>query len=195
MRLLKLWLVRHGQTAWNKEGRWQGHTDVPLDDEGRAQATALAERLRGERLAAIASSDLSRAIETARAVADAHGLPLLGPYPELRERGYGVFEGLTREECEAQFPDLVRNAPSLGLLEPPGSEPRAEVGARLERIVRALAATHGRHDAPLLLVSHGGAIRNFLARVTGETVPPVPNTGIYALDYDGADFSGPRLLR
>ena len=194
MRLLKLWLVRHGQTAWNKEGRWQGHTDVPLDEEGRAQASALAERLRDERLAGVASSDLSRAIETARAIADVHRLPLLGPFAELRERGYGVFEGLTREECEAQFPDLVRSGPALGLLEPPGSEPRAEVGARLERIVRALAEAHAREEAPLVLVSHGGAIRNFLARVTGETVPPVANTGIYTLDYDGRGFSGARLL-
>lgn len=189
-----MWLVRHGETDWNREGRWQGHTDVPLNEVGRAQAVALGHRLRGERLAAIAASDLSRAVETAQAVADVHGLPVLGPYAELRERGYGVFEGLTREECEARYPDLVRSGPPLGMLEPPGSEPRKEVGARLERIVRALVEAHGREDAPVLLVSHGGAIRTFLAHATGTTVPPVPNTGIYALEWDGARFSGPRLL-
>ncbi len=194
MRLLKVWLVRHGETDWNREGRWQGHTDVPLNAEGRAQAEALAARLRGQRLAAIATSDLSRARETAQAVAQVHGLPVLGPYRELRERGYGVFEGLTREQCEAQYPDLVRSGPPLGLLEPPGSEPRKEVGARLDRIVRALVTEHGDEHAPVLLVSHGGAIRTFLSHATEVMVPPVPNTGIYAVDFDGSRFVSPRLL-
>src|SRR5215213_2410221 len=103
-----LLLARHGETAWNSEGRWQGHTDIALSPRGREQAVALAGRLQrlGHAVARIRSSDLGRARETAEIVARTLGVTDLGVDPRLRERGFGVFEGLTREECGARYPDL-----------------------------------------------------------------------------------------
>src|ERR1700735_3011372 len=103
-----VFVARHGETDWNAAGRWQGHTDVPLNDNGRAQARALAERLRGARLAGVVASDLSRAHETARIVAGELGVSLAYVERELRERGFGVFEGLTRAECETHHAEAWR---------------------------------------------------------------------------------------
>jgi broad specificity phosphatase PhoE len=99
-----LYVARHGETDWNAQMRWQGHTDVPLNDTGRAQARALAQSLRSlpssGPLAGVVASDLSRAHETASIVAAELGLAVAYVDPGLRERAFGVFEGLTREECE-----------------------------------------------------------------------------------------------
>ena len=84
--LRHLLLARHGETDWNVAGRWQGHTDVPLNATGRAQALALAERLRNEGIAAVATSDLSRARHTAEIVAGALGVPVALVDPALREQ-------------------------------------------------------------------------------------------------------------
>src|SRR5512133_1933223 len=93
-----LYVVRHAMTAWNAERRWQGQTDIPLNDEGRAQARALVDRLRGRGLVSVHTSDLSRARETAVIVARALSLPLVSDR-DLRERGFGPFEGKTAAEC------------------------------------------------------------------------------------------------
>ncbi len=102
-----LLLARHGETDWNRARRWQGHADRPLTDRGRAQATALAERLADIELDAVYSSDLRRARETAEAVARAQGLDVV-ELPELREVDVGSWEGLTRDEAEVRFPDGFR---------------------------------------------------------------------------------------
>jgi len=86
-----LYVARHGETDWNVAGRWQGHTDVPLNDNGRAQARALAEGLRAHRLAGAVASDLRRAHETARIVAAELGIEVAYVDRELRERAFGVF--------------------------------------------------------------------------------------------------------
>src|SRR3954471_15381320 len=100
-----LFLARHGETAWNLEQRWQGQTDVTLNDAGRAQAAALAARLAAHRITRIVASDLSRARETAEIIARGLGIDGVLLDAGLRERGYGIFEGLTRGECEAQHPE------------------------------------------------------------------------------------------
>ena len=99
-----LYLARHGETYWNREGRWQGHTDVALNDEGRAQARALGALLRGRDVGRIHSSDLRRAHETATIAAGLLGVDGLVVDRDLRERSFGVFEGLTRDDCAARFP-------------------------------------------------------------------------------------------
>jgi broad specificity phosphatase PhoE len=178
----RLLLARHGETEWNRIGRWQGATDVPLNDDGRAQARELAERLRGVPLAGVASSDLVRAAETASIVAELLGVPRLGSHAELRERSYGVFEGLTRVECETRYAEIWNAHRPGDLLEPPGAEPRSQVEARMMRGLLQVVATHG-GDAPVLVVSHGGAIRTFLAAIDGVLVPPMKNAECYRVHH------------
>ena len=92
-----LYLTRHGETDWNAEGRWQGHTDVPLNSTGEAQARAMADALRGTGIGAVVSSDLRRACDTARIVAGILGVDVAYVDADLRERAFGLFEGLTRD--------------------------------------------------------------------------------------------------
>jgi broad specificity phosphatase PhoE len=185
----RLYLARHGETEWNRVGRWQGATDVPLNDAGRAQAVELAESLRGVKLAGVASSDLVRAAETARLVAEALALPVLGAYAALRERSYGVFEGLTRAECETKYAEIWNAHRPGDLLEPPGAEPRAAVEARMMRGLAEVVELHA-VDAPVLVVSHGGAIRSFLAAIDGVLVPPMRNAECYFVRDREGRFEG-----
>ncbi|MDB4983296.1 MAG: phosphoglycerate mutase [Myxococcales bacterium] len=172
-----LYLARHGETDWNRVGRWQGHTDVALNDEGRAQARALGERLRGLEIGRVHASDLLRARQTAEIAAELLGLGPPVVDPDLRERSFGVFEGLTRDECEGRFPDLwaaYRADPSRV---PPGAEAHEALAVRMHEAVRRAVAVDD--AAPILIVSHGGSIRAFLARVTGVMPPPLPNVALF----------------
>jgi probable phosphoglycerate mutase len=163
--LRHVFLARHGETDWNVAGRWQGHADVPLNATGRVQALALAERLRGEGIAAVATSDLARALGTAELVARALGLEVALVDPDLREQRFGRFEGLTPLECEERYPtDWARYArdPRSG---PPGGETRAAV---LARVLRAVDGAAARLAPPPLIVTHGGAMRTLLAAIPAE---------------------------
>lgn len=184
---LHLYLARHGRTQWNEQGRFQGHADVPLDDVGRAQAGALAEALRG-RVEAVISSDLRRASQTARIVADALGIPVLGEDPDLRERGYGVFEGLTGDECLQRFPDAWAARERERNHEPPGGEPRAQVLARMQRGLERAVATLMPHHQRALVVSHGSSLRMFLEVLTGGAVVSIANMEYRQVRHDGSGF-------
>lgn len=192
-RLRTLLVARHGETDWNKLGRFQGQTDVPLNAEGRAQAEALAERLAGRGIGAIASSDLGRARETAEIVGRRIGVALGHVDASLRERRYGEFEGLTRAECEARLGDAWL-AWRERRIEPPGAEAHLDFVARLRaaftRVAREVAPGHD----TVLVVSHGGAIRTFVEAIRGEGVPPLANAAVFDIGFDGADFLDPRLL-
>lgn len=190
----RLLLVRHGETDWNAAGRFQGHTDVELNEQGRAQARALAERLHGRPITGVVSSDLRRARETAEIVSEHLAVPLVAIDPELRERSYGSFEGLTRDEIALKFPDEWQKHVEGALAEPPGAEPRHVVRARLVRAVTRTLFEHGRPGSDVVVVSHGGAMRAFLEAATDARVPPVPNCAIYELFWDGVRFSAPVLL-
>lgn len=181
----RILLVRHGQTAWNALGRLQGHTDIALDDTGRAQARTLATAIGAAGVRTVWTSDLGRARETGEIVAAALGLPAPRTEPELRERRFGVFEGLTRDECATHHPEawqawLARTAA------PPGGEPREEAVARLTRALERIAA---REEGPALVVSHGGVMRLWLMDALGEPVPLIANGATYVVDHDGARFS------
>ncbi len=128
----RVFLTRHGQTAWNALGRLQGHTDVELDDVGREQARALGAKLAGERASAVWTSDLARAHQTAEIVADELRIAGLRTEPLLRERQFGAFEGLTRDQCASQYPDAwAQWLSQTGA--PPGGESRESAVARMWR--------------------------------------------------------------
>lgn len=156
-------LVRHGQTEWNSTGRWQGQSDIPLNETGRAQAQALARRLAGWPITALYSSDLRRAADTAGYVGAALNLPYETD-PAWRERSFGVLEGLTMPEVAARYPEayaqIARDDYAL-----PGGEDDAALS---RRVVDAFERVSARHPGEMVaVVSHGGAIGRLLAHVLG----------------------------
>lgn len=184
-------LARHGETEWNRVGRWQGATDVPLSSIGRAQARELGERLRGRGIARLHASDLSRARETAEIVAGILGLAPPVVDARLRERGYGCFEGLTRAECEANYPGAWERYMVDRRVTPPDAEPQADVVARVTAAMEAIAATatEGESEADsALVVSHGGAIRSFVHDAFGILTPPMGNGSVFRLQFDQGRF-------
>jgi broad specificity phosphatase PhoE len=158
-------LARHGETDWNRENRFQGHADPPLNERGRAQAGALAERLTSEAVAAIYASPLRRARETAEIIGARIGLSVES-VAALREVDVGSWSGLTRAEIEQRFPDGYRRWLGYG----PGwddGETYEEMG---ERVLGALGELAARHPAErILVVTHGGPIRAAHAHALGIT--------------------------
>lgn len=149
-----LLLVRHGETDWNAERRWQGHADVPLNERGREQAEALAETLAADRIDAIYTSDLSRARETADILGARLGVPVVVE-PDLREIDVGPLEGLTADEARAV--DGWQGEP---------------IEAHSDRVIRALARISEAHPAGrVLAVTHGGSMRRVHERLQVEHVP------------------------
>lgn len=148
--------VRHGETAWNRESRIQGHLDIPLSPLGLAQAQRLAQALAGEPLDAIYASDLGRARQTAAAVAERVGLPVQED-AGLRERGFGCFEGLSWSEIESRWPEQAlrwkRRDPDFGA---EGGERLRDFYARAVGAVERLAQAHP--GQTLLVVAHGGVM-------------------------------------
>lgn len=156
MHITRILAVRHGETAWNRETRIQGHTDIHLNDRGRWQAQRLAEALRDESIDAFYSSDLARARDTAEAVAQIHNRSVQ-THPGLRERAFGRFEGLTWAELETQFPEDTlawrKRAPDFA---PAGGESLLQLNARVVAAVTDIAGRHpGEH---ILIVAHGGVL-------------------------------------
>src|SRR5580704_9580635 len=183
MGLRVLYLVRHGETDWNAAGRWQGHTDIPLNSRGRAQARVVAEILRHTPLAGVASSDLSRARETAQIIAETRGTEVVLVDPDLRERAFGPFEGLTGDECLRFHPEAWR-AWRQEHVAPSGAEDRPALAARVARGLRRVAEEVARDDAAALVVTHGGALRSAVAEALGTQPPPVANGAIWRVEWD-----------
>jgi broad specificity phosphatase PhoE len=158
-----LLLVRHGETDWNRDGRWQGGSDTELNDLGREQARALAAELDGG-IDVVYSSDLARARETAEIVSTKLGLDVRLD-PRLRERGFGAWEGLTSTEIEERFGEAHRRWRSG---EGPGAddaEPFEDFSARINDFLADVLRLHpGEH---VLVVSHGGSIRVIHALAAG----------------------------
>ena len=182
-----IFLARHGETPWNSEGRWQGRTDIALSDIGRRQAATLAVRLGavGEPIGRVLSSDLCRARETAELVARALGLPPPVVDARLRERSFGVFEGLTRDECIARYPTEWARYEQDRRLHPPGGEPQEEVAARFSAAVDEALAVPAADDRALLIVAHGGALRSYLSVRFGRPFPGIVNVGVLRLRTGG----------
>lgn len=151
--MTRLHLVRHGQTDWNLEGRWQGQADVPLNDHGRQQAQQSAEKLRSIPLAAIYTSDLIRAVDTARAITRVNPAPLVFE-PRLREIHQGEWQGLLVDEIQARYADAYHRRRLDPLkMAAPGGETTQQVRQRAVAAVRDLAAKYPQGD--VAVVSHG----------------------------------------
>ena len=162
-----LLLARHGETDWNRELRIQGSSDIELNELGRQQAQFLAQELTDIELDAIYSSDLSRAKATAAAVAATHGLDV-NVDPRLRERSFGSWEGLTREDITA-LPEGSRH----------DGESDEEVRARVLAAVEEIAVNHPGEQ--VLIVSHGGALNTLWHHALGVRVERWANCAVYKL--------------
>lgn len=163
---MRLILVRHGETEWNATLRYQGHANIPLNEQGRAQARKAAARLARYSAAAIYTSDIVRAAETAEIIGAMLGLAPK-PMRDLREIDVGQWEGLTPEELYRRFPEHMEAfdrdpARTVRL----GGESYAQLQ---ERALAALNTIHAAHpgDELVLAVSHGGTIRALLCHIIG----------------------------
>ncbi|CUH94020.1 hypothetical protein P22_0082 [Propionispora sp. 2/2-37] len=161
--MTKVIMVRHGQTTWNLEHKYQGHSDIVLSEQGIRQAELAAKRLADEPIQAVYASDLSRAFKTAEIIAAKHRLPVSG-LAELREINFGKWEGLTYEQIYAGWPELIKtlyNNPDESQV--PGGETFRTLKERAFHCLETLLARHP--DETILLVSHGGTIRTLLCAV------------------------------
>ena len=195
------YLVRHGQTDWNRAGKIQGTTDIPLNETGRQQAEQLAGVLKersgypaGTRVDAVYTSPLARAFQTAEILAGKEKLPLRR-LTELRERDFGCWEGKNWQQVEAEYPDefhLWREQPMVGI--PSGGESRKSCELRSERAIRQiLEETAG--DA--VIVAHGGILvflMNYLLRFQREPQEIiVANASLSVISYDRSTGMGKLL--
>ena len=158
--------IRHGETLWNEEKRYQGHGDSPLTETGRNQVAALGRRMKKIRVDALISSDLGRAQETASIVADYTGHPLELD-SRLRERNYGVLEGLTVHEIKARHSKILNqlNSDDPDYIIPEGESHRQQYQRNVEFIEELLTKRSG---ATVAVVAHGGvldSIFRYIARL------------------------------
>jgi probable phosphoglycerate mutase len=181
-------VIRHGETAWNRERRMQGTTDTQLSDVGRAQARALGRRLAGRIFAALYTSDLARARDTARTIAE-HADRDIVTDPRLQERRFGIFEGLTVEEIVARYPDEhVRFASRDPDYAVPGGE---SARSFTERCIGCLAEIAGRHPGHEVVVVTHGLVLDSLYRAAhgldhGARRPvPLINASVNVFGFDG----------
>jgi broad specificity phosphatase PhoE len=185
-------LVRHGQTDWNADGRWQGHSDIPLNATGRRQAEALASRLSSWPVRAIYSSDLLRAAQTADIVGTKLGLkPVLET--AWRERKGGIFEGKTTDQLHESHPEALRRFLD-GVAEPPGGESNPALSRRMRLAYETIIGRH--HGEMIAVVSHGGALVALISHILGYSPGkrgPISLRGNTGLTIVEIDRSKPRL--
>ena len=179
-------LVRHGQSVWNAEGRWQGQADIELSELGRQQARAAAKNLGS--FSVIASSTLSRAAETAYLISNGLGIGPVIPVPELIERSAGEWSGLTRTDIEREWPGYLEAEKR-----PPSYEHDPELWTRVESGLQVVANMLAPEDEALV-VAHGGIVYMLEQRI-GERRGRLPNLGAVWIDIelDGSFHVGERV--
>jgi broad specificity phosphatase PhoE len=165
----ELLLVRHGETDWNRDRRYQGHADPPLNEAGRRQAEELAQQLLGIDFDVAYTSDLKRATETARIILANREVQLYAD-PGLREIDVGSWSGLTREQIDEQFPEKARHD---------GESDEAH----LQRVLATVLRIAERHPGQrVLIISHGGSLRTLRRHALAlDSVPAVANCAVYKL--------------
>lgn len=186
---MPIYLVRHGQTDWNVQSRAQGSVDRPLDETGQAQSAAVARAFEGVPVQRVLSSDLQRASDTARAIADATGAALLIE-PLMRERSFGTMEGDSYEELRAFFTRESRgDAAMRNRVRPPGGESFFDLWQRLLRVLPIVQSG----PESQVLVSHGGTCALLCAMLLGETLE---DTVKYRFSNAGiTELEGKRIVR
>ena len=191
MTITRICMVRHGETAWNAEGRVQGQLDIPLNDTGRTQARATAEALAGRDFTAIYCSDLMRVRQTAEPSARRLALPVVF-MAELRERHYGMFETLTYVEVREKFPaEYARFRDKDPDFDFNGGESLRSFN---ERSLKAVGELIERHQGEQILVfTHGGVLEMVYrhARAVGLSSPrdfEIPNAGINWIEVSPAEW-------
>ncbi|MFZ4623327.1 MAG: histidine phosphatase family protein [Rhodoferax sp.] len=166
MQATRIIAIRHGETAWNVVTRLQGHLDIALNEVGLWQAGRVAQALADESIDTIYTSDLQRARQTAQAIAEVAGCPVIAD-AGLRERGFGQFEGQTHAEIESAWPDMSlqwrRRDP---LWAPPGGESLTTMRERVLGTASALASRH--IGGQIVLVAHGGVMDILYRLATGQ---------------------------
>lgn len=160
--------IRHGETDWNVATRIQGITDIALNAKGHWQAARVAEALRDEKIDAVYSSDLSRALTTATAIATHHGLTVRTDIG-LRERRFGHFEGLSWGEIETNHPaDALAWRSRIPTFLPEGGESLIMLRERVQATLHAIAASHlGQH---IVIATHGGVLDALYRLATGQAL-------------------------
>ena len=190
-------IIRHGETEWNKTGRFQGHSDVPLSEEGRAQAEALGKNLVVDHVDAIYASDLTRAMETAAPLAERFGLPVI-PDPQLRELNFGAWEGRNFNDVNAENPDAMKNFyndPEQANI--PDSENFTDFQRRVAGRVREIAAQE--RGKRIVIVSHGASIRILLADLLSMPIRSIwhlsqLNTAVNKIRFEDDGFAVVTLM-
>ncbi len=185
-------VIRHGETDWNRQHRFQGQIDVPLNDAGLAQADRLARRLADERIDVLVCSDLQRARRTAEPLLQARSLaPVVDAL--WREQGFGVLEGLDVPTIRSQHGALwnrwVRHEADYAL--PQGGESNAAFHARVMRALQALVAAHA--GQRVAVITHGGVLDMLWRQAQGLPLHgprecDIPNTGINRLRWAGGQL-------
>jgi broad specificity phosphatase PhoE len=163
----RLWLVRHGLTAWNTQQRFCGHTDIPLSARGRVQARWLARQLQNEAIATVFTSDLARARETAEIIASqrAQAVPVQVS-AAWREMDFGAWEGLTYAAVAEQFKDQLGFFSDPEQCSPSGGESLAQVLQRIQDELAAITCSSGSPlEGDVVIVSHGGPLRILLCSI------------------------------
>ena len=184
--MTRIYFVRHGETLWNKTGRFQGHSDIALSFEGRLQAEKARDRLATERFDAVYSSDLSRAKETAEILCQDRKINI-GIEQRLRECCFGQWEGKTYQEILDASPDMIQTWHSdPGSFTIPEGEAMDDVKGRVKDAVLDICKKHP--DGQVLVVSHGGIIRMVLSWALGLSYNRFwqirqDNTAINVIDF------------
>jgi 2,3-bisphosphoglycerate-dependent phosphoglycerate mutase len=181
-----LFVFRHGETDWNREGRLQGQIDTPLNATGLAQAEELAERLRSQQLDAIVSSDLRRALTTARIIGEMLRIPVLTDHG-LRETSVGLAEGMLWEEAKARFgAELTERWYAENNVAFPGGETGLETLSRGLAALRRFAESYPYRR--IGVSTHGALVRQLIKHALPPGATPVRarNTALFILDYHSA---------
>lgn len=161
-----IYFVRHGQTDWNFLRKLQGQQDIPLNDLGRQQAQAVSERLKRTSFDVLYSSDLSRAYETAEMINAHHGLPVIRD-ENLRERCFGLFEGLSNDGIQQRHPELSKAYREDKLnFQIPGGESRFEFIGRVGGFLEALRKRYS--DQTIVVASHGGVLGGMVSHIISQ---------------------------
>ena len=190
-------IIRHGETEWNKTGRFQGHSDVPLSAEGRAQAAMLGENLAVDHVDMIYASDLTRAMETAAPLAQRFGLEVISD-PLLRELNFGAWEGRNFNDVNAENPNAMKNFytdPEQADI--PESEPFPEFQRRIAGRVREIVAQE--RGKRIVIVSHGASIRILLADLLSMPIRSIwhlsqLNTAVNKIRFEDDGFAVVTLM-